>query len=135
LNAVQALPEDRRDQNRIHLVVRALSRDRVAVEVRDNGVGIPSQVRGRIFEPFFTTKPVGIGTGLGLTICHGIVASLGGTLSFESEVGTGTVFRVELPAVGQAATADDARPTDAKPKRSDPPPRGRILVVDDEPIE
>jgi signal transduction histidine kinase len=134
INAVHALPEDRSDQNRIHLVVKAPSRDRVAVEVRDNGVGIPSQVRGRIFEPFFTTKPVGIGTGLGLSICHGIVASLGGTLSFESEVGTGTVFRVELPAMGQAATADDARATDAKTKRSDPPPRGRILVVDDEPI-
>ena len=66
--------------------------------MRDNGVGIPPQVRGRIFEPFFTTKPVGIGTGLGLAICHGIVTSLGGTLTFESEEGKGSTFRVELPA-------------------------------------
>src|ERR1019366_3238301 len=136
LNAVQALPEDRRDQNRIHLIVRAPSRNRVVVEVHDNGVGIPPQVRGRIFEPFFTTKPVGIGTGLGLTICHGIVASLGGTLSFESEVGRATVFRVELPVAETAATDGDsgARSSGERAKRSDPPTRGRILVVDDEPI-
>jgi two-component system cell cycle sensor histidine kinase/response regulator CckA len=134
INAVQALPEDRSDQNRIHLVVRSSSPDRVVVEVHDNGTGIPSQVRGRIFEPFFTTKPVGIGTGLGLTICHGIVASLGGTLSFESEVGKGTVFRVDLPAVARTA-ADVERPASGAPtKRPGPPGRGRILVVDDEPI-
>jgi len=134
INAVQALPEDRSDQNRIHLVVRSSSPDRVVVEVHDNGMGIPSQVRGRIFEPFFTTKPVGIGTGLGLTICHGIVASLGGTLSFESEVGKGTVFRVELPAVARTAADVHRAASGAPTKRAKPPGRGRILVVDDEPI-
>jgi signal transduction histidine kinase len=134
INATQALPEDRREENRIHLMVRAPSPSRVAVEVHDNGVGIPPQVRGRIFEPFFTTKPVGIGTGLGLTICHGIVASLGGTLSFESELGRGTVFRVELPAAAATSVTASARAPAARPKTSVPPPRGRILVVDDEPI-
>ncbi|HEX3770624.1 MAG TPA: ATP-binding protein, partial [Polyangiaceae bacterium] len=137
INAAQALPEDRRDENRIRLVVRASSPARVAVEVHDNGVGIPPQVRGRIFEPFFTTKPVGIGTGLGLTICHGIVASLGGTLSFESELGKGTVFRVELPASptqAAAATSRGARADGERPRTGAPPSRGRILVVDDEPI-
>jgi signal transduction histidine kinase len=144
LNAVQALPEERSESNEIHLVLRSPSPDRVLVEVRDNGVGIPPQVRGRIFEPFFTTKPVGIGTGLGLTICHGIVTSLSGTLTFESEVGKGTTFRVELPAavrtMGAAAVARVARVADALAPAAktnhveEIEPRGRILVVDDEPI-
>jgi signal transduction histidine kinase len=135
INATQALPEDRREENVIHLIVRAPSPTRVAVEVHDNGVGIPPQVRGRIFEPFFTTKPVGIGTGLGLTICHGIVASLGGTLSFESEAGRGTVFRVERPAAAAATAAPEVvRVSGVRTRGSEPPARGRILVVDDEPI-
>ncbi len=135
LNAVQALPEDHAESNEIHLTLRAPVPDRVTVEVRDNGVGIPAQVRGRIFEPFFTTKPVGIGTGLGLTICHGIVTSLGGTLSFESEVGKGTVFRVELPvAVRTMGATAVARVIGEPPPPSTAAARGRILVVDDEPI-
>jgi CheY-like chemotaxis protein len=101
--------------------------------VRDNGVGIPPQVRGRIFEPFFTTKPVGIGTGLGLTICHGIVTSLGGTLTFDSEVGKGSTFRVELPAAGRTMGATAVAHV-GPPVQPKPAARGRILVVDDEPI-
>ncbi len=103
LNAVQALPEGR-DGNEIRIALWS-SPGQVAVEVRDNGSGIPLDVRERIFEPFFTTKPVGVGTGLGLAICHGIVTSLGGTLSFESEEGKGTVFHVELPAAVRAERA------------------------------
>jgi two-component system, cell cycle sensor histidine kinase and response regulator CckA len=135
LNAVQALPEEHAESNEIQLLLRAPAPDRVAVEVRDNGIGIPPQVRGRIFEPFFTTKPVGIGTGLGLTICHGIVTSLGGTLSFESEVGKGSTFRVELPAavrtMGASAVARVSGESAPPPK---PALQGRIMVVDDEPI-
>ncbi|MDP9148429.1 MAG: response regulator [Myxococcota bacterium] len=135
LNAIQALPEGRSDTNEIRVVVRSLASDRVGVEVHDNGTGIPAEIRGRIFEPFFTTKPVGIGTGLGLAICHGIVTSLGGMLSVESEVGKGSVFRVELPAMGGAPQASTASHTNgvAAPSRSTPL-RGRILVIDDEPI-
>jgi signal transduction histidine kinase len=70
----------------------------VVVEVHDNGCGIPEHVRDRVFEPFFTTKAVGEGTGLGLSICHGIVHSFHGELTFETQVGKGTVFRVALPA-------------------------------------
>jgi signal transduction histidine kinase len=134
MNAVQALPEERSGANEIRVVTRP-SGDRVVVEVHDNGVGISPQVRGRIFEPFFTTKPVGIGTGLGLAICHGIVTSLGGTLTVESEMGRGSVFRVELPAAGRtigekaaARAGVDRLPSVAAASR------GRILVVDDEPV-
>jgi signal transduction histidine kinase len=137
MNAVQSLPEDRAGSNDIRVAVKAAGVERVVVEVSDNGVGIPTQVRGRIFEPFFTTKPVGIGTGLGLAICHGIVTSLGGTLSFESEVGLGTTFRVDLPAakgstaaaaIGNAAIARGSTPAVSGGVR-----RMRALIVDDEP--
>jgi signal transduction histidine kinase len=142
VNAVQALPDDRVTTNEIRIAVTSAGSsgaddERIIVEVHDNGVGIAPQVRGRIFEPFFTTKPVGIGTGLGLAICHGIVTSLGGTLTFESEVGKGTTFRVELPAasrsIGLAAAerAAVARPSPT-PKVAKTSPR--ILVIDDEPI-
>jgi signal transduction histidine kinase len=134
LNAVQALPEGRVDQNEIRVVVRgAEQNERVIIEVHDNGVGIPPQVRGRIFEPFFTTKPVGIGTGLGLAICHGIVTALGGTLSVESEEGKGSAFRVELPAAPKKPGAAAPSASSSPPPRT-APTQGRILVVDDEPI-
>jgi two-component system cell cycle sensor histidine kinase/response regulator CckA len=135
LNAVQALPEDHAETNEIQLLLRSPAPDRVVVEVRDNGVGIPAQVRGRIFEPFFTTKPVGIGTGLGLTICHGIVTSLGGTLTFESEVGKGSTFRVELIAAVRTIGANAVAHVSGEPLApSMPMERGRLMVVDDEPI-
>jgi two-component system, cell cycle sensor histidine kinase and response regulator CckA len=138
MNALQAMPEGRTDGNEVRVVVKSGGPDRVLIEVRDNGVGIPEQVRGRIFEPFFTTKPVGIGTGLGLAICHGIVASLGGNLEVESEQGAGSVFRVELPAAPRSmqqpapvrAPATSARAGAPEPNAH----RRRILVVDDEPV-
>jgi signal transduction histidine kinase len=69
----------------------------VVVEVSDTGCGIPAENLERIFNPFFTTKPVGVGTGLGLSVCHGIITALGGDISVRSEVGQGTTFRVSLP--------------------------------------
>jgi two-component system cell cycle sensor histidine kinase/response regulator CckA len=134
LNAVQALPEGRCEANEIRVVVKPGEQDRVLIEVHDNGVGIEPQVRGRIFEPFFTTKPVGIGTGLGLAICHGIVTSLGGSLTVQSEVGKGSVFRIELPAAMGEATAALARSVNPPAVRTTSKSGGRVLVVDDEPV-
>jgi signal transduction histidine kinase len=100
LNALDALPSG----GRIRIVVR---RDReegyVAVEVRDNGPGIPPQARQRVFDPFFTTKTAGKGTGLGLSVSLGIVRKLGGFLRLESEEGEGTVFIVSLPVTASPA--------------------------------
>ncbi|MBE9042003.1 response regulator [Oscillatoriales cyanobacterium LEGE 11467] len=72
--------------------------DRVAIEISDNGTGIPEEVRQNIFGAFFTTKPVGKGTGLGLSISYQIVTEKhGGSLECRSEPGVGTTFRIEIP--------------------------------------
>jgi two-component system, NtrC family, sensor kinase len=70
----------------------------VEIRVRDNGPGMPAQVRERVFEPFFTTKPASEGTGLGLSLSHDIISrGHGGTLRVESEEGAGTEFLIILP--------------------------------------
>jgi PAS domain S-box-containing protein len=98
----------------------------VHLSVRDEGAGIPGDVMERIFDPFFTTKPPGHGTGLGLSVAHGIAGDHGGLLTAESEPGMGATFHVWLPA------APPATPSVAP----DTPSAGRgdehILLVDDE---
>lgn len=101
---------------------------RAYLEVADTGPGISPEVKARLFEPFFTTKPVGQGTGLGLSLCRGIIEEHGGAIHVESQPGRGATFRVELPIT---SPGDTARPRpSAEPPRI---PRRRILVVDDEP--
>ncbi|UYZ63588.1 ATP-binding protein [Hymenobacter weizhouensis] len=82
---------------RVELSTRALP-GAVEVRVRDNGVGMPPEVRERVFQPFFTTKPLGEGTGLGLSLSYDIITKgHGGTLTVETEEGAGTEFIVTLP--------------------------------------
>jgi signal transduction histidine kinase len=69
----------------------------VRLEFSDDGPGIPEDVKSRIFDPFFTTKPVGEGTGLGLSLSHGIIERHGGAIAVESSVGGGTTFLIDLP--------------------------------------
>jgi two-component system, NtrC family, sensor kinase len=72
--------------------------EKVEIEVRDNGIGMPEEVQAKIFQPFFTTKPTGEGTGLGLSLSYDIITKgHGGALRVESKVGEGTEFVVELP--------------------------------------
>ncbi|GAB5533937.1 MAG: sensor histidine kinase [Rubricoccaceae bacterium] len=82
--------------------------DQVTIEIEDNGTGISEEVRRRIFEPFFTTKPTGEGTGLGLSLAHDIIAGVhSGELEVASELGTGTTFRITIPAVAESASPLD----------------------------
>jgi two-component system NtrC family sensor kinase len=72
--------------------------DAVVIRVRDNGTGIPADIRDKLFQPFFTTKPTGEGTGLGLSITYDIVTKQhGGTIAVESEVGEYSEFTIRLP--------------------------------------
>ena len=103
--------------------------DRVVLTVADSGPGVPTDLQARIFEPFFTTKSPGQGTGLGLSLCRGIVEGHGGALRLETTPGGGATFVAELP-IGVAPTALEEAPV-VEPMR--PTVRKTILVVDDEP--
>ncbi len=102
---------------------------RVRVDVADTGPGIQPEIQTRIFEPFFTTKPPGEGTGLGLSLCRGIVEGHGGTIRATSQPGHGAVFQIELPVGSVPASGAEAMasgPLAPMIARS-------VLVVDDEP--
>ncbi len=95
-NAAQSIPPGRTGNIEVRL---GTSRNGGAtVEVSDDGDGIAPEAMERIFDPFFTTRVPGMGTGLGLPICHAIVSAHGGTIAARSAPGAGSVFRIELPA-------------------------------------
>lgn len=71
----------------------------IAIDISDDGSGIPKDQQKRVFDPFFTTKEAGKGTGLGLWIIYGIIEKMGGTISLKSPEGEGTTFTVEIPIV------------------------------------
>src|SRR5207244_7364064 len=82
---------------------RALG-DSVEIRIRDNGTGIPKDVKEKIFNPFFTTKPAGEGTGLGLSMSHDIIVKQhGGTIDVDSRPGEFTEFRIVLPRTSNVA--------------------------------
>jgi PAS domain S-box-containing protein len=140
LNAAQSTTEAGAKPSEIRVSVRPEGDAHVVLEVSDDGAGIPQEVQPRIFDPFYSTKPAAVGAGLGLSICHGIVASLGGTITAYSQPGEGATFRVVLPA--NAARRSDP-PGPLTPEESVDPmasttravaqPSARVLVVDDEP--
>ena len=76
-----------------------LENNRIAIQVKDDGPGIPKDKQRNIFDPFFTTKANGRGTGLGLSISYSIIEKLGGSLSLRSQVGQGAEFTITMPIV------------------------------------
>jgi signal transduction histidine kinase len=99
MNALDATPPG----GHVEVETRVDGADTVVLTVADDGSGIPPENLDKIFNPFFTTKPVGQGTGLGLAICHGIVASHGGEIRVDSEIGRGTRLSLVLPVSGGQA--------------------------------
>ncbi len=136
-NAIQAM--DRGGVLRVILecaevgAPRTLSRGSLAqgryvrLTVSDTGAGIAKEVLERIFDPFFTTKGVGQGTGLGLSLVHGIVSDLGGAIDVKSKIGEGTRFEIWLPVAGETAMPA------AEAARTLPHGKGEtVMIVDDE---
>ena len=136
-NAIQAMPAggelrvdlgvERVEVPRATTIGEVGAGEHVVLTVADTGAGIAPGIVDRIFDPFFTTKEVGTGTGLGLSLVHGIVTQLGGAIDVASSLGGGSTFTVFLPRSGDAAT-----PVDEKESAL---PRGEgqhVLVFDDE---
>ena len=119
------------------IVIRTAVRgNNVALEISDNGPGIAAAELPRIWDPFWTTKEEGEGTGLGLSVVHGIVTQHGGTIDVESRVGAGTTFTVSLPAYGRDAS-DGRLPIEIIASPPATPNAERpldILVIDDEEV-
>ena len=99
----------------------------VKCTVRDTGTGIPPEVVDKIFDPFFTTKAKGKGTGLGMSIVHGVVRHADGFLEIETEPGKGTAFHIYLPERASSGLPATQKSSQKKLRRG----TGRVLVVDD----
>jgi signal transduction histidine kinase len=100
------------------------------LSVSDSGVGMEDDVKQHIFEPFFTTKPIGEGTGIGLSMCYGIIKQAEGFITFDSKIGIGTTFQIFLPLSRESEDAMQLRngPTGLTSGK------GRILLAEDEQI-
>ena len=136
-NALQAMPKggvlrvslncERFDAPRAAAIGSLSAGEYLVLRVSDTGTGIHDEVLERMFDPFFTTKEVGVGSGLGLSLVHGIANAVGGAIDVATELGRGSTFTVYLPRSGDARARGAAE--------SGPLPRGdgqRVLIVDDE---
>ncbi len=101
----------------------------VVVAVSDTGMGIPQDVIDKVFDPFFTTKPVGLGTGLGLSMVYGFAKQSGGVVHLDSRQGLGTTVRLYLPSTSALSLRTDEAVPEATPRGDGE----RVLVVEDDP--
>lgn len=127
LNAAQSLPSGRAELHEVRVSTGTLADGRAFAEVRTPGAGIPPDVLAHLFDPFSPAQALGEGMGLGLSISHQVVTSLGGELQAESHPDSGSTLRVLLPPAPAEAPAVTAPPPPAPAPR-----RGRVLVVDDD---
>ena len=127
---INAETEMRKARGKGNLIIKTEKiADTIRISFTDDGPGIARENLGKIFDPFFTTKQAGEGTGLGLSLCHGIITEHNGQIYAESEPGKGTTFIIELPAVAEEKEEELTGPADEPVKTAG----ARILVVDDEP--
>ncbi len=98
----------------------------ITIKVSDTGQGISPEIKDRIFDPYFTTKEIGKGTGMGLSVVHGIIQSHQGAISVDSEPGKGSTFRILLPVIEEEAVIE------SKSFEELPTGNERILFIDDE---
>ncbi|MFW6296388.1 MAG: sensor histidine kinase [Halothece sp.] len=99
-NAIDALEDTKRQKNFLpclEIMTQQINHQEISIQIRDNGTGIPDDIKAKLFDPFFTTKDVGKGTGLGLSISYKIVEKHSGKIKVESELGKGTEFAIALP--------------------------------------
>ncbi len=130
INAEQSIAVKKK-AGTIKIVTRA-AEDKIRISISDDGPGIPREILDRLFDPFFTTKDVGQGTGLGLSVCHGIITNHGGRIYAESVVGEGATFIIELPVSKDNSGKVTSAP--AKLQKSTRVSGKKILVVDDETV-
>lgn len=127
VNAAHAISPGDAEGNEVRVSTDTDARGRVVISVRDTGSGIAPALQAKIFDPFFTTKAPQLGTGLGLSVCHGLVRALGGELTFTSTPGRGSCFVISLaparPDKEPAATATSAAMRSL---------RGNLLLIDDD---
>ena len=128
VNAAAAFEGRESPDNEIRIELKFDGIDKIIASVTDNGVGLPEAVAKRVFQPFVNAKHVDTGTGLGLAICLNIIERYHGTIEVDSTLGEGTTFRVVLPASERVE-----RPSRTY-EPSNPPRKGRILIIDDEPL-
>ena len=129
INAIQAM-EDSTAPRRVTIrSAPAEGADEIELQVCDSGPGVPEEFRRQIFDPFFTTKPAGIGTGVGLSVCHAMVSAHGGSIAVDEAPGGGARFQVRLPRTKPSAP-QAAAPLEREAAAAH---QGRVLVVDDEP--
>lgn len=130
VNAAQALPPGAASEHRVTVKTGTDYDGRGFLCVTDTGPGIPTDIIDKVAQPFFTTKPPGVGTGLGLSVCVGIVQQLGGSFLIESPPDEGAKITIVLPVAPEAPARQ--RPENAAVRVE--PRAGRILIVDDEPL-
>jgi hypothetical protein len=116
--------------NHLRATIAGETSEVVELRVSDSGIGMTEETKRRIFEPFFTTKPVGKGTGLGLATVYGIVRRLGGAIEVDSQIGSGSTFRVLLPAPAETRHTAISLSSIAASFRGS----GTLLVVDGDPV-
>ncbi len=129
-NARQAM-EGRPSGGKIRIVSSASSQN-IRIAIQDSGPGITPENLRRIFDPFFTTKAVGQGTGLGLSLCYGIIKEHGGNIYAESQPGEGATFVIELPAARGLENHSAAAPPEVEKFRPGEGANRKVLVIDDE---